>query len=195
MSPVIPDIVSCRKWLALRKERAMKRICLHACLLLITWLCIVPAAHSAAGYDQGKEAYDQKDYATAFKIFSPLAEKGDARAQGRIGTMYHDGLGVPEDYKQAFKWLKRSALQGDQWGQLALAELYDKGQGVPRDNLQAYKWYCLAAKNPNSHDSIVTALANGFILATKESLTPQQIVEGDRLVREFKPRKEVGPKR
>ena len=34
-----------------------------------------------AGFDSGKAAYNQGDYAQAYKAFEPLAERGDIDAQ------------------------------------------------------------------------------------------------------------------
>src|SRR6266568_2089162 len=44
-------------------------------------------------FDAGKRAYDQGDYATAFRTWLPLSEKGNALAQFYLGEMYFFGLG------------------------------------------------------------------------------------------------------
>jgi TPR repeat protein len=54
-------------------------------------------------------AYNRGDYATATKLYRPLAEQGDARAQHALGVMYRHGQGVPQDYAQAYKWYKLAA--------------------------------------------------------------------------------------
>ena len=41
-----------------------------------------------------------------------LAERGDAKAQFALGTMYRDGQGVARDYVEALKWLHSAADQG-----------------------------------------------------------------------------------
>jgi uncharacterized protein len=43
-------------------------------------------------------AFDHGDYATALRLYRPLAERGDLNAQVLIGTIYGDGLGAPRDY-------------------------------------------------------------------------------------------------
>ena len=48
----------------------------------------------ADGLTEGKEAFEQKDYATALKIWERLAKKGSASAQFNIGMMCLKGKGV-----------------------------------------------------------------------------------------------------
>ena len=56
-------------------------------------------------FQDGVDAYKRKDYKTAYKLFLPLAEQGNAFAQAQfnLGAMYFKGDGVPQDYKEAFK--------------------------------------------------------------------------------------------
>ena len=55
----------------------------------------------AEDYDAGLEAYDAGDYETAYEIWQPMAEQGDARAQLYLGVMYDNGRGVAYDYAEA----------------------------------------------------------------------------------------------
>ena len=66
------------------------------------------------------EALEREDYETAYKLFLPLAEQGDADAQFNLGVMYDEGEGVPQDYKEAFKWYRLAAEQGDAFAQFEL---------------------------------------------------------------------------
>ena len=43
----------------------------------------------------GLDAYNRKDYKTAYKLFLPLAEQGDALAQFQLGQMYRKGNKLP----------------------------------------------------------------------------------------------------
>jgi hypothetical protein len=58
-------------------------------------------------------AYGNGDYATAMRLFRPLAEQGDALAQTALGLMYDQGQGVPQHYVQAAEWFRKAADQGD----------------------------------------------------------------------------------
>ena len=44
------------------------------------------------------------DYGEALKWYRRAAERGQASAQHNLGTMYAEGLGVPQDYVQAYMW-------------------------------------------------------------------------------------------
>ena len=71
----------------------------------------VPA--NAGPLEDGKAAYERKDYATALKFMRPLAEQGNACAQNSLGFMYHTGRGVPEDDAEAVKWFRLAAIIHD----------------------------------------------------------------------------------
>ena len=66
------------------------------------------------------------------------AEQGDARGQGLLGFMYHQGRSVPRDYAKALHWLRKAAEQGNADAQVWLGRMYRYGDGVPRD------WSCPA---------------------------------------------------
>lgn len=78
-------------------------------------------------------------------MLSPTAERGNARALGRLGFRYEHGFGVPQNYYAAADLYCRGAEQGDPFAQAMLALMYDKGHGVPQDFVLAYKWLNLAA--------------------------------------------------
>ena len=79
------------------------------------------------GFEGTADAFERDDYETAYKLFSPLAEQGDARAQCNLGLMYHEGQGVPEDNKEAIKWWRLSAEQRNEQAQVNLATMHDDG--------------------------------------------------------------------
>ena len=71
--------------------------------LATVFLCLQLATPAGADYDEGKAAYERKDYATALREWRPLAEKDDATVQYNLGAMYENGRGVPQDYVQAIR--------------------------------------------------------------------------------------------
>ena len=95
---------------------------------------------------QAKEAYQRGDYATALRLFRPLAEKGDAEARYALGFMYEQGQGVPLDHREAAKWFRESAAKGYAYAQSRLGVMYAEGQGLPQDYQEAVKWFQLAAE-------------------------------------------------
>jgi hypothetical protein len=56
-------------------------------------------------------AYARGDYATAFKIWLPLAEQGSAEAQRNVGRMYERGEWVAQDKQAAAEWYSKAAEQ------------------------------------------------------------------------------------
>ncbi|PIE41144.1 MAG: hypothetical protein CSA49_04745 [Gammaproteobacteria bacterium] len=86
-------------------------------------------------------AFDRADYATALKIWLPIAEAGDAEAQTYVGEIFEKGLGIKPDYKAAANWYRKAAEQSFSRAQINLGNLYEKGLGVPKDKAVALNWY------------------------------------------------------
>ena len=126
---------------------------------------------------KGLTAYRSGDYATALRIWKPLAEQGNASAQFGLGVMFYDGIGVPQDYKTALKWYKLAAEQGSANAQYQLSVMYGLGHGVIQDWVYAHMWGNLAAKKGNADGGKVRDIAT-----TK--MTPAQIKKAKKLARE-----------
>lgn len=118
------------------------------CLALVaaTMFC----ASSIAGLDEGLAALSKRDYAAAAKELLPLAERGNAEAQYRIGRMYEYGAGFPADKAQAFGWYRKAADQGHASAQQELGAIYASGDGVAQDDAQAVAWFQKSAALGNS---------------------------------------------
>ena len=106
-------------------------------------LLVQPA--SAGQYEDASAAYHRKDYQTAIKLWKPLAEQGDAKAQYGLGVLDAKGRGVPRNYAKAVKWFYKAAEQGYAKAQNNLGVMYEKGWGVTKDYVQAHMWFHLAA--------------------------------------------------
>ena len=102
-------------------------------------------AAAAGPLEDGVAAYQRDDFATAMRIWRPLADQGDAVAQNNLGVMYANGQGVPQDYAQALIWTRKAANQGDAVAQNDLGVMYRDGQGVVLDYAQAMIWFRKAA--------------------------------------------------
>ena len=148
--------------------------------MLLAVVVVLVAAPACTNSKTGVDAYEKGDYATALKEFRPLAERGDARAQFRLGVMYTMGQGVPQDDKEAARWYRLAATQGYAAAQYNLGVMYFMGIGVPRDVVRAHLWYSLAAAP--GHENARRARD---IVAKK--MTPAQITEAQRLARKWTP--------
>ena len=105
----------------------------------------VPEGASHVVNEDGAAAYNRGDYATARRLWLPLAEGGNADAQTMLGIIYEGGHGVSQDYAAAVTWYRRAADQGHPDAQFYLACMHDFGKGVPLDPAAAVKWLSKAA--------------------------------------------------
>lgn len=90
-------------------------------------------------------AFDRANYATALKVWLPLAEGGDTAAQTYVGEIYEKGLGVPPDHGVAAQWYRKASDAGFARAAINLGYLYERGLGVPRDQTAALNLYRKAA--------------------------------------------------
>jgi TPR repeat protein len=67
----------------------------------------------AGDYEDGHAAYMHGDVETALRLWTPIAEQGNAEAQYMLGLIYHNGRAVPKDESEATKWLNLAAKQGN----------------------------------------------------------------------------------
>ena len=107
-------------------------------------------AAAAGPLEDGQAAYQRGDYAEAMRLLSLLAEQGNAAAQGNLGAMQHQGLGVPDDDAQAVVWFRKAAEQGYAPAQAVLGAAYHAGRGVRQDYAQAVVWFRKAAEQENA---------------------------------------------
>ena len=149
----------------------------------------------AGSLEQARTAYDRRDYATALRLFRPLAEQGNADAQHALGIMYFNGDGIPKNPTEAANWYRLAAEQGNTVAQYSLAYLYVTGQGVAEDHVQAHKWYDLAITSAmsvsanSSNDQRGLGLLIGYRDALAAMMTTAQIAEAEMLAREWKPKR------
>jgi uncharacterized protein len=112
-------------------------------LLILLFALVGPA--TAAEFDDAVAAARRGDYAAALRVLSPLAEKGDARAQFDIGFMHANGWGASRNPAEAIVWYRKAADQGLQVAQHFLGLAYVNGEGVQPDDAEAARWFARAA--------------------------------------------------
>jgi TPR repeat protein len=76
----------------------------------------------AGPWEDGMAAYNRGDYMPAIRLFRPLAEQGNPKAQSVLGVMFRKGEGVPRNSARAHMWFSFAAARGDA---KAKAELRD----------------------------------------------------------------------
>ncbi len=124
----------------------MRKITIALMLMASILTSSLAVAAPAGPIEDIVRAFDRGDYAAAYRLTKPLAEKGLPKAQNILGYMYQSGQGVGKDYGEAVKWYSKAADQGDGEGQNNLGVMYENGQGVWQDYSEAAKWYARAAE-------------------------------------------------
>lgn len=80
-----------------------------AMLVLAGGLAFGAGGMAFAGFDEGKQAFLEGNYALAFKELKPLAETGDVKSSIGMGLLYAYGFGVEKDNAIAFRWFDLAA--------------------------------------------------------------------------------------
>jgi TPR repeat protein len=108
---------------------------------------ILGIAGAVAGpWEDGMAAYNRGDYMPAIRLFRPLAEQGNAKAQNVLGVMYRKGEGVARNSVRAFLWFNRAAARGDA---RAKAELRDVSQTMTAEELSQAREMAQACEASN----------------------------------------------
>ena len=115
-------------------------------ILIAMTIAVSLAANATAGFTEGANAYNAKNYSLALKEITPLAKAGHADSQHLLGLMYYMGRGVARDYKLAMLWHKKAALQGKADAQYVVGAMYYTGNAVPQDQKEAVSWFRKAAE-------------------------------------------------
>lgn len=100
-------------------------------------------------FDSGVAAYDARDYATAYKIWSSI-DDDDLAAMRNVAMMRRQGLGTPKDAKGAEDLFERVAESGLPMFtvvdcQADLADMLIKGEAGPPDPQRALPLLVAAA--------------------------------------------------
>lgn len=136
-------------------------------------------------YRRGEGVF--QDYDLAIKWFRIAANAGHIEAQRSMGYIYDNGEGVPKDYVASAKWWRVAADRGDPASQYFLGNSYMTGRGVQKDNVQAHKWMNLSHSRIPASDSTRRKVIAEQLAAIEKLLKPGQILEAQKLARDWKP--------
>ena len=108
---------------------------------------ILGIAGAIAGpWEDGMASYNRGDCVPAIRLFRPLAEQGNAKAQSLLGVMYRWGEGVARSAVHAFIWFSRAAARGDT---RAKAELREVSQAMTPEELSQAREMAQACEASN----------------------------------------------
>ena len=123
-----------------------------------------------------------QSYEEAVKWYRKAAAQNHAGAQWLLGTCYATGHGVAQDEAEAVKWFRKAAAQNHAGAQWLLGTCYATGLGVAKDEVEGYKWLLLAAGQGDTQAREVAS-------SLEKRMMRQEIAEGQKRARNFKPRK------
>jgi hypothetical protein len=95
------------------------------------------------------------------------AEQGNADAQTRLGTIFHEGLGVARDPEQAMWWFLQAAKQNHAGAQAMLGVATHLGVGVDANRFEAMRLLMLSAAQGNQ-------MAKAYLPRVNAELTPDE---------------------
>jgi len=133
-----------------------------------------------------------QNLAEAAKWYRSAAERDCPAAQNKLLVGIQSGWIAPLDTDEWWKWYQledkcrfvrdtlKGAVHGEATYQLTLGLIYDRGCGVPKDPVEAYKWLSLALTHKIEN-------AAKPLASLEARMTADQINEGNRRVREFRP--------
>ena len=124
----------------------------------------------------------EKDEVEAVRWYRKAAEANYAEAQFNLGCRYSEGKGVEKNMVEAARWYLKAADQNNTKAQYNLGNFYYNGDGVIKDRVEAYKWWLIAASKGDED-------ARCNLAISEKQLTPEQVEEGQKLARNFQPRK------
>jgi uncharacterized protein len=175
-----------KHWIRLDSAWRYRRVGLMV-LTIVIGLIVSQHMATAATFGQAQGAFSRQDYASAARLFLPLARSGYAEAQTYLGFMFENGRGVPQDYTEASYWYRRAAEQGNSTAQYRLGLLYDKGFGVRQDTVEASKWLNLSTASAAKDNRDYHARLRD---AVTSKMTRGQIAEARRRALEWFPQPE-----
>lgn len=139
----------------------MRRWAFGAGLAVLINVSSCSAGDKPRQFEQGMTALMEGNYAEAYCLWKPLAERGYAEAQYHIGWLYANGNGLAVDIERALAWWMRAAAGGHADAEFAVGLAYTTGEGIKKDLDEAVKWYLAAARQGHGDARDILVRLNG----------------------------------
>lgn len=98
---------------------------------------------------EADEAYNNKDYKYALKLYKRAAKLKSTKACIKLGDLYENGKGIELDYEKAKSFYETAISMGDTSAYNSLGDLYFHGNGVKQDYTKAVSCYERDLDNAN----------------------------------------------
>jgi TPR repeat protein len=118
---------------------------------------------------RAQHAIDAQDYATASRIYRPLAERGVPAAQGGMARLFinnwiHPEVSTAERQRAAFQWAQSGARGNDPASQHVLGYMVSGstgtgGWGGMIDEREGFRWYLKAAEQGLARSQVAVGIA------------------------------------
>ncbi|MCM1133072.1 MAG: sel1 repeat family protein [Ruminococcus flavefaciens] len=108
-------------------------------------------------FQMGRNYYESKDYAKAFKCLLLSSEKGYVQAMPMLGECYLNGYGTDKDNYKAVEWFRKAADRNNGDALYMLGVCYANGYGVDVNQNIAFDWYKKSANHSNVQGMLETA--------------------------------------
>jgi len=89
------------------------------------------------------DAMQRGENAEAVRLFTPIADAGDSKAQVTLGLLYYKGEGLPVDYVQSKNWFLRAFEKGNGDAYSNLGVMFRDGKGVEVNRRIAYALFLM----------------------------------------------------
>jgi len=77
-------------------------------IIPVLFFVLLTAVPAFAGFNEGKAAFEKKDYETAYREFKEAADRGDALANFTLGFMHMEGRGACKDCGRAVEYFSKA---------------------------------------------------------------------------------------
>jgi TPR repeat protein len=160
----------------------------------VRWLRLAADQDNVAAQNNLGMAYENgvgvpRNSAEAARWYRLAADRGFVDAQFNLGQIYFAGPVEMQNSVEAVKWFRRAADKGNAAAQYFLGIMYADGRAVKKNYVNAYIWSNLAAAQG---DRIVGDVAVKLRDLVEHSLTPVQLAEAQRFVRDWRPKSASG---
>ena len=120
-------------------------------------------SETTADLHEGVRLYNAGAFVDALRVFSNLADAGNAEALMWLGSCYAHGEGVPSSLTAAFEYYRKSAESGFLQAQTNTGTMLIGGQGCVRDIEAGLAWLKRAAASDDvgAQFNLATLLTSG----------------------------------
>ncbi len=123
--------------------------------VILVLACVIATTADAGPLQNAQSAYRKKDYATALRLYQPLAEEGNRSAQAALAIMYEQGHGVEKNLETAQAWYGKAAAKGHRGAKRALLRVGRELRRQAREKEARHK------ANAKSYERFKEAAENG----------------------------------